>query len=151
MPRFDWKKILKDPTEADRPGAEALIAFVEGDHEPLARVLDGLADTLRPFGTAFCVATAAHVVRQAQKGKPGRKKVTDAERIARFLGDPDGLGPTRMSDTKIATFRADQILVDLRLEYPKKRKIPGVDGNLVWLRHEAARRAIECLTTDDGK
>src|SRR5262249_29481076 len=119
--------------------------------EPLARVLDGLSHTLRPVGTAFCVATAADVVRQAQKGKPGRKKVTVVERIGRFRRDPDGLGPKRMSDTKRATLRAERILEDLRLKYPKKRKIPGVNGKLVWLRHEAARLAIECLVKDDGK
>jgi hypothetical protein len=162
-PRFD-PKTLNDPADGDSPSGDALIAFAEGDHEPLARVLERVAGTL-PRGTSICVRIAADIVRRARvtedgkvklannaKRKPGRKKVTPAERIGRFLGDlgePGGL--KRMSDTKRATFRADQILVDLRLKYPKKRKIPGVNGELVWLRHEAARIAIERLEESDGR
>ena len=53
-----------------------------------------------------------------------------------------------MSDTKMACLMTEQILSNLRLQHPRRRRIPGADGKLVWIRPEAARIAIERLAKE---
>ena len=38
--------MLNDPGDGDAPSGDAVNAFLDGDHRPLARVLDKIAETL---------------------------------------------------------------------------------------------------------